>query len=107
MAETVRECLGDDLDLASIALVVCESAEVSCFPFEEDGRVGLGLEKDDENEDQTRDDECYPFSPAPGHERRFANESTDNGTEDGTHEGGIRKDGESVDALHGRPQIRD
>ena len=51
MAETVHEGLGNNLNLAFVALVVCNFAEVGCFPFKEDGRVGLGLEKDDEDKD--------------------------------------------------------
>ena len=75
------------------------------FPFQEDGSVGFGLEEGDQEKDETGDYQRYPFGPAPGDERRGGDEAAYDGAEDGTHEGGIGKNREGIDAFHWGPEV--
>lgn len=76
------ERLSAYLYLGDIPTVAGNGAQVLRFPFEENRRESLGLEKHDEHEDEPGDNEGYPVYPAPGHERGLADEPADYGPED-------------------------
>ena len=67
-----------------------------CSPFEQDGGVGLGLEEDDENEDQAGDYETDPFAPSPTYKTALSNKSSHYWSKDWAHEGCIGEDWESI-----------
>lgn len=107
MREAVQEGLVPNFHFCAVAVVGSEVSEVVGFPLQEDRGVGFGLEEDDEEEDEGGDDQGDPFGPAPGDEGGFADEATDYGATNGTHERSGGKNGESVDTLHGAPEIGD
>lgn len=106
-AKAADEGLGADLDGGAVAGVAGDGAEVGGFPLQQHGRVGFGLEGEDEDEDEGADDEGEPFAPAPTDAAGLADEAADHEAEDRAEEGGVGEDGEGVDALHGGPEVGD
>ena len=63
------------------------------------------MEEEDDDEDEAGYDQRYPFTPSPGKAGILTDEAAYDRAEDGAHEGGVCEDGESIDALHGRPEV--
>jgi hypothetical protein len=54
-----------DFKAGFVVVVAGDAAQLRGLPFEKDGRVGLGKEEEEQDQDEAGPDQRDPFTPAP------------------------------------------